>query len=145
MGWHALAGLARTVFMEARNSYGCSIDLPSDGGLPSSESLMAIVASSGEYAVAWRHSRMLALRLVPGGLPTPRQAGLKPHLTTIVSGGTKVSHHTNFASHLLFQNPDLPSRITDIDRHTVSARVPIHKCSDLIGLKCNCSSYRHLT
>ena len=86
---HAFAGLARTVFMEARGTHGCSIDLPTEGGRPTMDQLMSIVAS-GEYAVAWRHERMLALRLVPSGLPGPRRAALKPHLTTVVSGGTKV-------------------------------------------------------
>ncbi len=51
---------------------------------------MAIVAASGEYAVAWRHDRMLALQLVPAGMSVARHAGLKPHLTTVISGGTKV-------------------------------------------------------
>ena len=76
--------------MESRNAYGCSIDLPAEGKLPTVDQLVGIVEGSSEYAVAWRHERMLALRLVPAGLPVARHAALKPHLTTVVSGGTKV-------------------------------------------------------
>lgn len=76
--------------MESRNAYGCSIDLPREGKLPTVDQLVGIVEGSGEYAVAWRHERMLALRLVSAGLPVARRAALKPHLTTVVSGGTKV-------------------------------------------------------
>ena len=71
-GWHAPCSWS------PEPATGTSIDLPAEGDLPTAHQLMAIVAGSGEYAVAWRHGHMLALRLVPAGIPTPRHAGLKP-------------------------------------------------------------------
>ncbi len=96
------AGLARTLFMESRATYGTSIDLPADSAsasnsstsptaaLPSLVALQTAACAGGEYALRLEAGRWSTLRLVPAAQPAPQPVVPAPQ-AALVSGGAKVS------------------------------------------------------
>lgn len=84
-------GMARTVFMEQRSKFGPTIDLQSSGPAPSAASLAAALASSGEFALAFRCGRTYGLRLAQGAVPRPRAGDTLK--SALVTGGSKVRQH----------------------------------------------------
>jgi hypothetical protein len=88
----ALAGLARTLFMEDRLAYGTSLDVPRVAAqLPTLAQLQALTQLGGEYAVALRGGRALSLRLQAAVEPLPRRMSASWEQTGFVSGGAKVT------------------------------------------------------
>ena len=86
------AGLARTLFMEDRAVFGTAVDLSHRAGLPSLPALASVLHSSGEYQVAMHGSAAYGLRLVPATAPRARPPPELRNATSIISGGTKVTH-----------------------------------------------------
>ena len=84
----ALAGLARTLFMEQRPKFAASIDLQSGMAPVPAATLAAALESVGEFGVAVRGSRTYSLRLARGAAPRARAAG--PIRSALVTGGSKV-------------------------------------------------------
>ena len=88
-----LQGIARTLFMEARSTFGASIDLSSNSNLTSnsagisSTALCHLLNIPGEFAV--RGGRVYSLRLMRGSVPRHRQ--VPTVRSAFVAGGTKVS------------------------------------------------------
>ena len=88
------AGLARTLFMEDRAAFGTAVDLSLRTGLPSLPALVGVLHDSGEFQVAMHGSAAYGLRLVPATAPRARPPSELRNATSIVSGGTKVTHAT---------------------------------------------------
>ena len=84
----ALAGLARTLFMEQRPKFAASIDLQSGMAPVPAATLAAALESAGEFGVAVRGGRTYSLRLARGAAPRARAAG--PIRSALVTGGSKV-------------------------------------------------------
>jgi hypothetical protein len=82
------AGIARTLFMEARGKYGPSIDLSGIGRMPAAQ-LSAILRTPGEYVVAVRGGTAYSLRLALAE-EAPRARAAPVIRSALITGGTKV-------------------------------------------------------
>ena len=80
--------------MEDRAAFGTAVDLSPRAGLPSLPALVGVLHSSGEFQVAMHGSAAYGLRLVPATAPRARPPPELQNATSIVSGGTKVTHAT---------------------------------------------------
>ena len=86
------AGLARTVFMEARSFYGPSIDVcaSTTGCKPPLSVLASVLTDGKEFQVSIKAGAVFGLRLVPAALPRTRPLTSLKGVTSFVTGGTKV-------------------------------------------------------